>query len=275
MSKSGKESLRQRLFDIIFEANTPLGKGFDVSLLILIVISVIMVMLESVESIQSAVPELFNVMEWVVTIFFTVEYLLRIALVKKPWKYIFSFYGIVDLLAILPAFLSPFFANTQYLVTIRALRLLRIFRILKMAKYILEGEILVKAIIASRRKLTVFIFAVLTVVMITGSILYVVEGTANSGFTSIPRSIYWAIVTVTTVGYGDISPVTPFGQFLSSVLMIIGYAVIAVPTGIVSVEIAQVSDELKNKSHTEACPGCGQEGHDTDAIHCKYCGELL
>ncbi len=275
MDRSGKGKLRQQLFDIIFEANTPLGKKFDVGILVLIVLSVILVMLESVESIQLAVPRFFTVMEWIITIFFTLEYVLRIWLVKRPWKYIFSFYGIVDLLAILPAYLSPFFGNTQYLLTIRALRLLRVFRILKMAKYILEGEILVKAIRASRRKLTVFIFAVLTVVMITGSLMYVVEGAANSGFTSIPRSIYWAIVTVTTVGYGDISPVTPLGQFLSSVLMITGYAVIAVPTGIVSVEIAQVTDELKNKSHTEVCPSCGKEGHDMDAIHCKYCGHTL
>lgn len=275
MNRSGKGNLRQKLFDIIFEANTPIGKGFDLSLLVLIILSVILVMLESVESIRTAVPRLFTVMEWIITIFFTLEYVLRIWLVKRPWKYIFSFYGIVDLLAILPAYLSPFFGNTQYLLTIRALRLLRVFRILKMAKYILEGEILVKAIIASRRKLTVFIFAVLTVVMITGSMMYVIEGTADSGFTSIPRSIYWAIVTVTTVGYGDISPVTPFGQFLSSVLMITGYAVIAVPTGIVSVEIAQVTDELKNKSFTEVCPSCGKEGHDTDAIHCKFCGHTL
>lgn len=275
MNKSGKGNLRQKLFEIIFEANTPSGKGFDLSLLLLIILSVMLVMLESVESIQAAAPRFFTVMEWIITIFFTLEYVLRIWLVRRPWKYIFSFYGIVDLLAILPAYLSPFFGNTQYLLTIRALRLLRVFRILKMAKYILEAEILVKAIRASQRKLTVFIFAVMTVVMIAGSMLYVVEAEASSGFTSIPRSIYWAIVTVTTVGYGDISPVTTLGQFLSSILMITGYAVIAVPTGIVSVEIAQVTDELKNKSHTEACPSCGKEGHDSDALHCKYCGHTL
>ena len=275
MVKPGRPTLRQRIFDIVFEANTPLGKAFDVGLLWLIILSVILVILESVDSIQKLMPEVFTVSEWIITIIFTIEYVLRIWLVKKPWIYIFSFYGLVDLLSIIPTYLSPFFGNTQYLLTIRALRLLRVFRILKMAKYILEGEILVKAIMASRRKLTVFIMAVLTVVMIVGSMMYVVEGTPDSEFTSIPRSMYWAIVTVTTVGYGDISPVTPLGQFLSSVLMLIGYAVIAVPTGIVSVEMAQVTEELKNKSHTEACPSCGKEGHDTDATHCKYCGHEL
>lgn len=273
--KSAHSSFRKKLFDIVFEANTPVGKGFDVALLVVIILSVVMVMLESVPSIGDAYPAFFNVTEWIVTIVFTIEYVLRIWLVKRPWSYIFSFYGIVDLLSILPGYLSPFFANTQYLFTIRTLRLLRVFRILKMAKYILEGEILVKAIIASRRKLTVFILAVLTVVMIVGSVMYVVEESSNGGFTSIPKSIYWAIVTVTTVGYGDISPETALGQFLSSVLMLIGYAVIAVPTGIVSVEIAQVTDELKHKSPTEACPNCGKEGHDTDAVHCKYCGHEL
>lgn len=275
MVKPGRTTLRQKIFDIVFEANTPLGKAFDVGLLWLIIISVILVILESVESIQKLMPEFFTISEWIITIIFTIEYILRIWLVKKPWKYIFSFYGLVDLLSIIPTYLSPFFGNTQYLLTIRALRLLRVFRILKMAKYILEGEILVKAILASRRKLTVFIMAVLTVVMIVGSMMYVVEGTPDSEFTSIPRSIYWAIVTVTTVGYGDISPVTPLGQFLSSVLMLIGYAVIAVPTGIVSVEMAQVTEELKNKLPTEACPSCGKEGHDSDATHCKYCGHSL
>ncbi len=274
-NQSGKGKLRQKLFDIIFEADTPVGKAFDIGLLGIIILSVLLVMLESVDSIRNRVPELFTILEWIVTVLFTIEYLLRIWLVKNSWRYILSFYGIVDLLSILPTYLGLFFANTQYLLTIRALRLLRIFRILKMVQYILEGQIIVKALAASRRKITVFIMAVLTVVLIIGSLMYVVEGTSDSGFTSIPRSVYWAIVTVTTVGYGDISPVTPLGQFLSSILMITGYAVIAVPTGIVSVEMAHVDRELKQKIYTRVCPNCGREGHDQDAIYCKHCSHVL
>ncbi|MDP5172808.1 MAG: ion transporter [Bacteroidia bacterium] len=275
MDESGQGKLRHKLFNIIFEADTPAGKAFDVGLLALIVLSVILVMLESVDAVRIHYQRWFTIGEWIITVLFTVEYGLRIWLVKKSWKYIFSFYGVVDLLSLLPTYLSPFFGNTQYLLTIRALRLLRVFRILKMAQYILEGQILIKALKASRTKITVFIMAVLTVVMIVGSLMYVVEGTANSGFTSIPRSVYWAIVTVTTVGYGDISPVTPLGQFLSSILMITGYAVLAVPTGIVSVELANVAAEVERTSHTQVCPSCSKEGHDHDAKFCKHCGHFL
>jgi len=268
-------SLKSNLHNIVFEAETPLAKGFDVSLLVLILLSVIVVMLESVKSLGEAYPRVFYYLEWGITILFTLEYMLRIWLTGNPWKYILSFYGIVDLLSILPTFLSIFFTGTQYLVTIRTIRLLRIFRIFKAAKYISEGSILFNAIIASSRKITVFLVGVLTLVLIIGSAMYLIEGNAGSGFDSIPHSVYWAIVTVTTVGYGDIAPVTPLGQFLSAVLMILGYGVLAVPTGIISAELVSgKGDELPEVS-THACPNCSLEGHEADAVHCKYCGSNL
>lgn len=268
-------SLKSQLHEIVFEADTPLAKGFDVSLLILIILSVIVVMLESVDSIGKAYPDVFYYLEWGITILFTLEYILRIWLTGNPMKYVLSFYGLVDLLSILPTYLSIFFTGTQYLVTIRTLRLLRIFRIFKAAKYISEGSILFNAIIASSRKITVFLVGVLTLVLIIGSAMYLIEGDAGSGFDSIPHSIYWAIVTVTTVGYGDIAPVTPFGQFLSAVLMILGYGVLAVPTGIISAELATGDDDELPEVSTHACPNCSLEGHDADAVHCKFCGSSL
>ncbi|MEL6845316.1 MAG: ion transporter, partial [Bacteroidota bacterium] len=220
-SKSFNEQLRFKVHEIIFEADTPAGKGFDVALLVLIVLSVVVVMLESVESIAHAFGTFFLYLEWIVTVLFTLEYVLRIYAIKKPWNYIFSFYGIVDLLSILPTYLSLVVAGSHFLVTIRALRLLRIFRILKLGNYLRQSEILVLALRASRTKITVFLFAVLTIVIIVGSTMYLVEGGEGSKFSSIPRSIYWAIVTLTTVGYGDISPTTDFGQFLAAIVMIL------------------------------------------------------
>ncbi|MCI4668391.1 MAG: ion transporter [Bacteroidia bacterium] len=268
--------LRHKIHEIIFEADTPAGKAFDIILLWLIGISVAVVMLESVPRINKEYQSLFTIIEWVVTILFTIEYCLRIYSVYRPFVYIFSFYGIVDLLSILPTFLSLFLPGTQYLVTIRALRLLRVFRILKLSNYTSQGNVLLSALRASRTKITVFMMAVMTIVVIMGSAMYLIEGTdPETKFTSIPISIYWAIVTLTTVGYGDISPTTELGQFLSSILMILGYAIIAVPTGIVSSEISKADVVEEEEINTTSCPSCSRYGHDSDATFCKYCGHSL
>jgi len=264
-------SFRSRLHEIIFEADTPAGKAFDVALLILIILSVIAVMLESTPAIAARYGPWLRTFEWVVTILFTIEYLLRLYSVGNPLRYARSFFGIVDLLAILPSYLSIFIPGAQSLLVIRALRLLRVFRVLKLAQFVGEASELRAALRASARKIIVFIGAVLTIVVIVGSMMYLIEGEAN-GFTSIPVSIYWAIVTMTTVGYGDIAPQTPLGKILASAIMIMGYGIIAVPTGIVSVELAGVT---RKKITTQACPQCGAEGHDADAVHCKYCGSTL
>lgn len=262
---------RKVLHEVIFEADTPLGKGFDVLLIVCILASVVAVMLDSIGAVQSDYGNLLYGIEWLFTIIFTVEYLLRLMCVGRPLKYAISFYGIVDLLAIIPTFVSLFLPGSQYLLVIRILRILRIFRILKLFHYLGEARLLIKALQASSRKMTVFIYTVMTLVVIFGSLMYVIEGGAN-GFTSIPRSIYWAIVTLTTVGYGDISPQTVLGQTLASVVMVLGYAIIAVPTGIVSVEMSRAFN--RNVS-TQACPECSAEGHDSDASHCKFCGAVL
>ncbi len=275
MNQQKLERLRVKLFDIIFEADTPEGRAFDVALLWTIVASVVLVTLESVDEIRQAMGLFFYVAEWIITVLFTVEYVLRIWLIKQRWKFVFSFYGLVDLLSILPTYLGLLFLNTHYLITIRALRLLRVFRVLRMGHYVREGQFIQRALIASRRKILVFVMTVGAVVIISGSAMYVIEGTAGSGFDNIPKSIYWAIVTVTTVGYGDISPTTPFGQFLASLLMITGYAVIAVPTGIVSAEMSSIAREMEAKTHTRTCPTCGKEGHDKDARYCKHCSHIL
>lgn len=250
-----------------------MGKLFDVVLLILISLSVIVVMLESVTSLQARFAELFLYLEWGFTIVFTIEYLLRLYCVYHPWKYASSFFGVIDLLAILPTYLSIFVAGTQYFLVIRALRLMRIFRIFKLGHFLNEGQIIIRAMRASLNKITVFLLFVVIMVMIIGSIMYLVEGGQNSGFTSIPRSIYWAIVTLTTVGYGDITPSTELGQFLSAIVMILGYAILAVPTGIVTGELIE-SNRKKNHT-TQTCRFCGQEGHDDDALYCKYCGNMM
>jgi voltage-gated potassium channel len=271
-----QESFRQRIHTIIFEADTPAGKAFDVGLLVTIIVSVILVMLESVREINAVYGRFFDISEWIITIFFTIEYLLRIYSVRKPQKYIFSFYGIVDLLAILPAFLELLVVGSQYLVIVRAIRLLRVFRIMKLAEFTAGGLVLGKALRASRPKIIVFLMTVGTIVIILGTVMYMIEGgQEEAGFTSIPRSIYWAIVTVTTVGYGDIAPVTPLGQFISAILMIIGYGIIAVPTGIVTTELASIQNETAKKLNTIACPDCSREGHESDARFCKYCGADL
>lgn len=268
-----KNILKDKIHEIIFEADTPLGKYFDIFILVLIVLSVLVVMLESIESLQIEYANLFLYIEWIFTIAFTIEYALRIYCVRNPLKYATSFYGVVDLLAILPSYLSFLIAGTHSLMVIRALRLLRIFRIFKLGHYRSEGHVIIRAMAASRNKIAIFLFFITILIIIVGSVMYLVEGGNNPKFDSIPRSIYWAIVTLTTVGYGDISPETSLGQFLSAIVMILGYAVIAVPTGIVSSEFIKGDDSLKN--NTQACRYCGQEGHDDDAAYCKYCGEIL
>lgn len=264
-------NLRRKLHEIIFEADTRAGKLFDVILIIAILISVLAVMLDSIQSVNEKYGDLLYIVEWIFTVIFTIEYLLRLFCVGKPLKYAFSFYGIVDFLAVAPTYFSILYPGSQYLLVIRILRVLRVFRVLKFVQYLTEAKLLKEALIASRRKITVFIFVVLTIVVIVGSLMYLIEGEEN-GFTSIPRSIYWSIVTLTTVGYGDLTPQTPLGQALASLIMIMGYGMIAVPTGIVSVEISKVSQ--KNIS-TQSCPECSAEGHDSDAEHCKYCGSHL
>jgi len=259
------------LHEVIFEADTPAGKAFDVALLWSIVLSVLAVMLDSVGSITNEYGTLLRSVEWFFTILFTIEYILRLISVGRPLRYAKSFFGIVDLLAIIPTYLSLLFAGSHYLLVIRTLRLLRIFRVLKLAHYLSEVDVLSRALRASRHKIIVFVFTVLTVVIIIGSLMYVIEGEKN-GFTSIPRSIYWAIVTITTVGYGDISPKTNLGQALAAFAMILGYGIIAVPTGIVTFEISNAS---RKQISTHACLQCSAEGHDYDAAHCKYCGAKL
>ncbi len=265
------EHLKATLHKIIFGADTPAGKAFDVVLLVLIVLSVIAVMLESTSSIAMQYGPWLRTFEWVITIIFTIEYLLRLYCVGKPARYARSFFGVVDVLAILPSYLSLLIPGAQSLLVIRALRLLRVFRVLKLAHFVGEASELRAALRASARKIIVFVGAVLTITVIVGSMMYLIEGEAN-GFTSIPVAIYWAIVTMTTVGYGDIAPQTPLGKILASAIMIMGYGIIAVPTGIVSVELAGVT---KRKISTQACPECGAGGHDGDAVHCKFCGGKL
>lgn len=272
-TKSTLNPRKEKIHEIIFEADTPMGKVFDITLMVAIIASVIVVMLETVQDLQVNYREIFVMLEWGFTIFFTIEYALRLYCVYRPMKYALSFYGIVDLLSILPTYLSFFFAGFHSLMIIRALRLMRIFRIFKLGHFMKEGAILVDAMKASRVKITVFLIFITVLVTIIGAVMYLVEGgEPDSNFTSIPKSIYWAIVTLTTVGYGDIAPVTHLGQFLAAAVMILGYAVIAVPTGIVTNELLR---EANSSNNTQACRYCAKEGHDDDAEYCKYCGEIL
>lgn len=271
-SQSELTGTRRRLQEIIFEAETPSGKAFDVGLIFVILLSVAAVMLESVESIRAEYGWLLRMLEWIFTGLFTVEYVLRIYCTVKPIKYIRSFFGIVDFISIAPTLLSVVLPGAQSLQVIRALRLLRIFRVLKLAHYLGEANTLKAALSASRPKITIFLIAVINIAAIFGALMYLVEG-QQGGFDSIPQAMYWAIVTMTTVGFGDIAPVTTGGKLVASVLMLMGYGIIAVPTGIVSAELAR-ADQLKKVS-THSCPSCSQEGHAVDAIFCKYCGERM
>lgn len=268
---SASSGLQDRIYTIIFESDTPAGKSFDEILILSIMLSVIVVMLDSVVAVKASHGELLYSLEWGFTILFTIEYFLRLASIGRPIKYATSFFGIVDLMAIVPTYLSLFLPGSQYLIVIRVLRLLRVFRVLKLAQYLSEADLLMRALQASRQKITIFLFAVVNLVVILGSFMYVIEG-AEHGFTSIPQSIYWAIITLTTVGYGDIVPQTPLGQGLASLVMIMGYGIIAVPTGIVTAEITYASKEMMT---SRVCSQCSAEGHDLDAEFCKHCGEKL
>lgn len=261
------------MHEVIFEADTPLGKAFDIVLLWCIGASVAVVMLDSVEHIAREYRPILVRLEWLLTALFTVEYALRLWCVDRPLRYARSFFGVVDLLSILPAYLSFFVGGTESLMVVRALRLLRVFRVLKLGNLMSEANVLRRAVAQSRAKISVFLASVLILTVIAGSVMYLVEGPKN-GFTSIPRGVYWAIVTMTTVGYGDIHPHTPLGQLFAATLMIMGYAIIAVPTGIVSVELAEASRREKSE-HLRTCPQCASHGHDRDAVHCKLCGSRL
>jgi voltage-gated potassium channel len=265
------EGWRAKAHEVIFEADTSAGKLFDVVLIATILLSVVVVSAETMAGVRARVGPQLRVAEWVITILFTIEYVLRLLCVERPWAYARSFYGIIDLLAVLPTYVSVIWPGTQALVVVRVLRLLRIFRVLKLVQYVSEARTLRRALQASSRKIFVFVFVVLTVVVIVGSMMYLIEGPSR-GFTSIPVSIYWAIVTLTTVGYGDIAPQTALGQFLSAFVMILGYGIIAVPTGIVTTELVR---EERRGASTQACRVCAAEGHDADATFCKYCGTRL
>lgn len=269
-----KKDLKSRMHQVIFEADTRAGKLFDIVLLIAIVLSVILVMLETVGDYSERYKSTFFTLEVILTFLFTAEYFARIYSINKPWNYIKSFYGIIDLLSILPFFLGIFFTGSKSLSVIRGLRLLRIFRVLKLGHFLKESRLLIDAMKSSLNRIVVFLYFVVILVCIFGSLMYVIEGNSNSGFDSIPRSIYWAIVTLTTVGYGDISPVTPLGQFIASVIMIVGYAVIAVPTGIVTSEVMNAKNNQID-INTQSCPNCSKEGHEDDAEFCKFCGSEL
>ncbi|MFD1063629.1 ion transporter [Winogradskyella litorisediminis] len=290
METTKKHNWRTKVHEIIYEADTPAGKLFDIVLLILIIASIILVMLESVNSIDEKYHKLLLIGEWFVTIFFTIEYILRIVSVKKPTKYIFSMFGIIDFLSTIPMYIAYFFVGgAQALVVLRALRLLRVFRILKLARYLGASNQLKNSIIASRVKILVFLFAVMVSSVVFGTIMYLVEGEAN-GFTNIPKSVYWCIVTLTTVGFGDIAPQTALGQFITTIIMVLGYGIIAVPTGIVSAEYARaVTDDKKNEDNatetepiitivpinTQSCSSCLAEKHLDGAKYCYKCGEGL
>ncbi|MDO5968840.1 ion transporter [Flavivirga aquimarina] len=279
MDKPKKKHWKIRLHDVIYEADTSAGKLFDIILLVTIIASIILVMLESVKTFDTKYHDFLNISEWVITILFSLEYIARIVTVKKPYKYIISFYGIVDLLATIPKYISLIFGGVHALAALRALRLLRVFRILKLARYLGASYTLIKALKASRVKISVFLFTVIIISIILGTIMYLVEGD-EAGFTSIPASVYWCIVTLTTVGYGDISPVTPLGQFIASIVMILGYGIIAVPTGIVSAEYAtqNKADKELDKNvplNSQSCVNCMAEKHKDDAEFCYKCGYNL
>ena len=280
MSNYTRNKWRIKLHEIIYEADTPAGKLFDVVLLIVILASILLVMLESVNSIDSNFHAFLNISEWVITILFTLEYIARILTVKRPLKYITSFYGVIDLLSTIPKYISLLFGGIHALAALRALRLLRVFRILKLARYLGASNNLMIALKASKAKISVFLFAVVILSIILGTIMYLVEGEEN-GFSNIPKSVYWCIVTLTTVGYGDIAPQTPLGQFIASMVMILGYGIIAVPTGIVSAEytMQRTSEESEEDEeihlNSQSCVNCLNETHSDGSDFCNKCGHEL
>ncbi len=266
---------RRRIHDIIFEADTTAGRLFDVMLLGAIVLSVLAVMLESVDSFYLRFSTWLIAAEWFFTVLFTVEYILRMLAVRRPLKYAFSFFGIVDFLSIIPTYLTLFLtSDAHYLITIRILRLLRLFRIFKMARYIGGANLILMALRSSRPKIIVFLFAMFTMTVIMGTVMYIVEGPLNPAFSSIPQSTYWAVVTITTVGYGDVVPLHPIGKLIAAISMITGYAIIAVPTGIVGAEINRHM-KMQGDYSNQACTNCGAQIHTSDARYCRICGEKL
>lgn len=268
--KNKARNWRRKLYIVIYGTNTKEGKVFDIVLLWAIIASIVLVMLESVKTLDAKYHAFFNIAEWIITILFTIEYIARIVTVKKPSEYIFSFFGIIDLLSTIPKYLSLIFGGTHALVALRALRLMRVFRILKLVRYVGEANRLGKALKASRFKIFVFLSAVIVLCIILGTIMYLIEGELG-GFTSIPRSVYWAIVTLTTVGYGDIAPHTAFGQFIASLVMLLGYSIIAIPTGIISAEMTKQS--IDHRSHT--CSSCSSDRNIDGAKYCSDCGAKL
>lgn len=280
MNNSPRKIWKTKLHDIIYEADTRAGKLFDVVLLFTIIASIILVMLESIKSFDEEYHVFLNVSEWIITILFSIEYIIRIITVKKPFRYIFSFYGIIDLLSTIPKYISLIFGGIHALAALRALRLLRIFRILKLARYLGASNMLVSALKSSRAKISVFLFAVLILCIIFGTLMYLIEGEA-SGFSSIPISVYWCIVTLTTVGFGDIAPVTPLGQLIAAIIMILGYGIIAVPTGIVSAEYTAQGKKVTPTNNqavalnSQSCENCLAENHKDKADYCYNCGEKL
>ena len=262
---------RRAVHEIIFESDTAAGKAFDIGLIAAILLSLMVVMLESVASVRQSHGPALRAAEWFFTVLFTIEYILRLVSVGMPVRYATSFFGLIDLVAVAPTYLSLVLPGAQYLLAIRSVRILRIFRILKLATYLSEADVIIRALRASRRKIIVFLFAVLTSVIVLGSLMYLVEGESH-GFTSIPTSIYWAVVTLTTVGYGDIAPQTGLGKILACFIMILGYGIIAVPTGIVTAELTR---GIPRHVSGQACPECGTEGHDSDATFCKHCSARL
>lgn len=265
--------LRARLWRIIFLSDTRAGRAFDVALLWIIAASVLVVMLESVDSLRARHQALFDGAEWGFTLLFTIEYGLRLWTVRQPGRYARSFFGVVDLLSFLPTFLELFLAGSQYFMVLRILRLLRMFRVLKMAHHLGEAGVLINALLASRAKISVFLFSVLALVCVEGTLMYLLEHSVNQGFRNIPQSIYWAIVTITTVGYGDVAPVTVLGKMMASVIMLTGFAILAVPTGVVTAELGR--EMSRQRQQQRRCPGCGWEEHDRRARFCQQCGGAL
>lgn len=271
MKNGGKRSIRVRLHEIIFESDTPAGKFFDVGLIAAIILSVLSVMLESVPWIRAAYGDELHAIEWTFTVLFTVEYVLRLVSVHSPAKYATSLLGIIDLVAFLPTYLTLFFPGAQIFFVIRTLRLLRLFRVFKMVEYVVEGNRLMVAMRASRPKIIVFLFSVVIIVMVVSAAIHVIERD-TPGFESIPSSMYWAIVTVTTVGFGDVTPLTTVGKIIASMLMVVGYGILAVPTGIVTAEMVRGG---KHTLSNQVCPACSKEGHESNAVFCKFCGTRL
>lgn len=270
-----RREFRKKVHEILFETRTPSGRFFDRLLLGLIILSMVIVIVETIPTIEQRYRRVLIGLEWMLTIAFTLEYALRIYTANFPWRYVRSFYGVIDLVSIVPTYLSLFLAGSHSLSIIRALRLLRVFRVFKLTKYLSQGQMIIDALRASRMKISVFMFFILLMICIFGSVMYIVEGDAGSGFDSIPRSIYWAIVTLTTVGYGDISPATSVGQFMASLIMIAGYAVLVVPTGIVTTELAKVSEAPSEVQAGKTCNRCGEADNKPVARYCMRCGEAF